>query len=690
YPKPTDATFCLAGLLTALGWRGDPRRLSEVLPHLKETLRAEDIRQVMANLNFSSRHLRIDLADIDPRLMPCLFVPDQGPMLVVLQREDDRITAFDGAAVGLTERQPTPQPGSAYFFQPLDDSHGAAEGSWSRRMLKRFLPHMWLGFGASVFINILALAAPLFVMACYDFVIPAGNAAVLPYLLAGAAIALGAEATFRGFRGHILSFVGARGTYVAGNAVFQRILALPVSFTERATVGSQVARIKDLEGLRDMFVGPLATLFFDLPTSLVFVVALAIINPWLLLVVLFAGVALTLLTTLFYPALKERLSASSRAGSHRQEFLIDSLAKMRAIRLAAAEETWLERHRQISARAIMADFRASLSGMAMSMAAQTLIVLTGLATVSVCVFGALSGAISTGGIIASMMIIWRLLAPLQNAFTAVGTLVRAKASLGQMDALMRLKAESEPTAQVHATRTYRGQIAFNRVSFRYSHEADPALVGVSFQVEPGQVLAVAGSNGSGKSTTIKLMLGLYHAQAGSVRLDGVDLRQIDPVDLRRAISYVPQRPDFFYGTIAQNLRLAHPNATDAELEWALEMSGARDEVLALPRGLDTRILDGHADHMAIGLRQRLSLARAYLKPASLLLLDEPGNGLDFVGDRAFIEAIGRIRGRTAVVIVTHRPSHLRLADAVLYLQGGYGRAFGSYDTVAKQIGLDSL
>ncbi|TAN56355.1 MAG: ATP-binding cassette domain-containing protein, partial [Magnetospirillum sp.] len=199
-----------------------------------------------------------------------------------------------------------------------------------------------------------------------------------------------------------------------------------------------------------------------------------------------------------------------------------------------------------------------------------------------------------------------------------------------------------------------------------------------------------GRNGSGKSTILKLLMALYQPQAGSIRIDNSDIRQIDPVELRHAIAYVPQVCNLFFGSVAQNLRLAQPTATEADLRWACELADVWQEIMALPKGLDTRVGDGASDHLPTSFIQKLSLARGYLKRSALMLFDEPVNGLDFEGDRTFQECVETFRGQSTIFMVTHRPSHLKIADRILVFDGGYLRLAGPADEVRARIPPDLI
>ncbi|MFM8991060.1 MAG: ATP-binding cassette domain-containing protein [Alphaproteobacteria bacterium] len=191
-----------------------------------------------------------------------------------------------------------------------------------------------------------------------------------------------------------------------------------------------------------------------------------------------------------------------------------------------------------------------------------------------------------------------------------------------------------------------------------------------FSAKAGEVVAIVGASGSGKSTLLRILAGAYQPQSGAVTIDGVDIRQLAPGDLQGAVSYLPQACHFFHGTIEQNLRLADPLASDESMRAALSDAGALDEVMALRNGLDTKLGDQRTAKLPAGLLQRLALARALLSRAPVLLLDEPGQSFDERGDAALRALLPRLRGSRTVVMVTHRPSHMRLCDRVVVLQEG--------------------
>jgi len=689
FTAASDLAACLLPLLKSLGWKGDPRNVAEALPHFANDLDLTGLRNVMATLNYSSRPERVTVDEIDPRLLPCLFLPDRDHALVVKSNRDGHIEVFDSAAGEVRPLEDPHVRGTAYFFTPAADT-GPVRGGWFRSVLDRFRPLFWQAFFVTLFLNIMSLGAPLFVMNVYDKVIGTGSIPTLLAFCIGVGIALVFDTILRSVRARILAFIGARLDNIMGNNIFQHILALPPGFTERATIGAQVARIKDFESVREFFTGPLATVFMELPFAIFYFAIIFWLGGVLALVPIIGTLCFIIGGYLVMPVVRKNVAIAGRAASRRQEFLVETLGKMRAVKLSAGEQNWLKRYRDMSARAAYGGFKNGIFASLITGGSNALIVSAGMATIAIGVLGVIDGTMTTGGLIAAMMLVWRVLSPLQTAFTLIQRIEQVRGSVNQIDGLMNLKPERDPRAMVAPLKNLKGRVSFSRVSLRYSNEADPALVGVSFDVEPGEVVAVTGRNGSGKSTIIKLILGLYAPQAGSIRIDSSDIRQIDPVELRHAISYVPQVCNLYFGTIAQNLRLAVPTASDADIRWACEMADVWDEIQALPRGLDTRVGDGSVDHLPTSFVQKLSLTRAYLKRSPLMLFDEPVNGLDFDGDRQFMQAVDFFRGQSTIFMVTHRPSHLRFADRILVFDAGYLRLAGPAEEVRARIPPDLI
>lgn len=697
----TDLSNLIVPLLESLHWRGDPRHVAEAVPHFVDHIDLTAFRNIMATLHYETRPVKINLAKIDPRLFPCVFMPDDGDAILLLSLQQSRIKVYDGGKADYDEIDRASLPGLVLFLSPVDPDDlipAQQKVGWFRAISERFRSLFYQTLGLTLVLNILALATPLFVMGVYDKVVATGSMPTLVFFAVGVGIAIMCDMVLRYYRTRILAHIGARLDNIVGIAIFHKILFLPPALTERSTIGAQVARIKDFETIRDFFTGPMALTLFELPFVIIFIIVIAELGGPVAFVPIIMIALYGILTLIMTPLIRAAVGKAARAGARRQELVVETLGGMRAVKYCGAEAVWLERYRTLSAKAALHGFSASQYSSVVQTMSHVLMVGAGVGTIVFGVFRIINGEMSIGGLVASMMLVWRVLGPLQTSFVSMSRITQVRASVGQINNLMNIRAEREQHSKLNPIKRMEGFVSFNRVSIRYSPEADPALVGVTFEVDPGEIVTIVGGNGSGKSTVLKLLVGMYMAQAGSIRIDNQDIRQMDAVELRHAIAYVPQSQEFFYGTIAQNMRLSHPTATDEDIRWACHKAGVLEEIDNLKQGsgkwqrqgFEVRIGDSGGGQMPTSLLQRLNLARGYLKRAPIMLFDEPGNGLDFEGDQAFMRMVDEMRGDTTCLIVTHRPSHLKLSDKIVWLDYGNVRAFGPAEEVLSQMPKDFL
>ena len=687
----TDLAACILPLLSALNWEGDLVHVAESLPHFADKLDLTDVLNVMANMGYASRSLKTRPAHMDPRLMPCLFVPDGEDMAQVLiePTADGKGRVFDAATRSYCTQPMPATSGTVWCFNVIDAEARAhmeeTPRDYVQAISRRFYPLIARMMVASMVSNILILATPLFIMTVYDQYLPTGSLSLLLALLAGVTISLAGDHAIRTLRSRMIAYVGARLDHLLGLAIFRRLMMLAPSYTEQANSNSQIARMRDFEMIREFFTGPMATSLAEAPFVVIFLVLMAILGGPLVLVPLGAMILFVIMAWAIRPRVNARISDSSRASTRRQEFLVEALSNPRAIKEAGAAQVWRERFRLLSADAVHKSHLSSRMNAAVSASSQALVTVTGLATLGWGVERVLGGSMTVGQLMAAMMIVWWVLRPLQTGFSLATQIERVQSSAAQINRLMQLRPERMAAPSIQSMPRFKGKVSFSNVSLRYSPDADPALLGVSIEAEPGELVAIVGPNGSGKSSVLKLLLGLYRPQTGSVQLDGVDIRQVDPLELRRSVAYVPQRAEVFFGSIAQNLRLVSPTASEEELRWACEEAGLLEDVMAMSQGFETRVGDSHTDRLTTSFRQRLSLARAYLKRAPVTLFDEPAATLDFMGDRQFMKTMERMRGHSTVMLVTHRPSHLKLADKIVVLIQGQVRMAGPAAQVASRL-----
>jgi ATP-binding cassette subfamily B protein len=684
----SDFTRCLLPLLTALDWERSARALVETLPHMIRRLDLSGFCLVMSNLGLLPRHFRDTLDRLDSRFMPCLFIPTGKAAMVVLEcLPNGHVRAFDSAADSIIEINRAGQEGEVYLFHKAEkgEQKPSVEAGWLSTLIWRLRRHIILAFILTILSTLLALAPPMFVMAIYDRMLTTGDVGMGFLLLLGVVIAIVLDWFLRVLKSRVMAHIGGRTEYVLGTGVFERIINLPATSTVGASVSRQLGRIKNMESLRDFFLGPLSMLAFDLPASLVMLIALAILNPWVVGVVVLSTLGFI---ALWYATRNLSERSSARAGQYsalRWEFLEEALTNMRAIRSVGASQMWVARFRKLSGKAVLTSFQDRQVHARISGVAQVLGMGTGILAMATSAVLMIYGSISGGAIIATMMIVWRLTGPMQSIFLAVTSMLRTRGTIRQIENLMKIPGEREGGVNQSIMPDTVGAVSFSRVSFRYANDADPALLGVTFSVRPGQMVVVTGPSGAGKSSLLKLIIRVFIPQAGTIRMDNSDIRQLLASDLRSRVSYMPQNCDIFYGSVLQNIRLVHPAATDEEVNWALEMAGLTEYVRLLPQGLDTRISNSRSEQLPRGFLQSLSLARTLLKPAPIVLMDEPGSGMDNAGERALIRCLTWLKGRSTVIIISQRPAHMMLADSVIYMERGTVSAMGTFEQIRDQI-----
>ena len=669
----TDAGLCMAPLLDSLSWRGTARQMAEAMAGPWRGFNIYSLRNTMANLNYRSRSEQLSLGEIDPRLLPCMFRSNQGHLMVMWNDMFGKVVAFDANTREIVDKFHPKLKGVAYFFVPDDDPKPSSRRAWFRPIARRFE-----GIGVrllllSLVTSILALATPLFVKSVFDQVIAAKSLNTLAYLSVGIMLAVFCDAVIRFVRSALLAHVGGRLDNIVNNAVIDKMIDLPLVKLEKSSVSAQLARLKEFEGLRGFFSGPIAVSLLELPFVVIYLITIAILGgvlafvPLVLILILGTGAYISLSYS------KAAVADTIGGNADAQATLIEILDNLRFIKDEGTEDLWLERYRAQSTQLAMANLNAARINTRFQTFSQTIMLTAGAVTLTVGAILSTEGALTMGSLIACMALVWRVLSPLQTLFLTFTRLEEVKNSITRINQLMAQSSETQIRSSgetIARERKFEGKISFQRVMLRYSSNAEPALVGISFEAKPGELVAIIGSNGSGKSTIMKLIANLYKTQAGTVKIDDIDTRQLNLVDLRNSIGYLPQRSDLFAGTIEENLKVANPVATRQDLEKALEEAGVLDDVEALPDGITTMLTEKTKTQVSTGFSKGLTLARTFLCDSNIMLFDEPSVALDIESDEMLKKKIKSFRGKVTTLYVTHRKDYIAMADRVIALRAG--------------------
>jgi len=691
-PEPeTSGPFerMLCEILTSIGWQGEQHRILEALPHLEPIMSTTMLRTVLARLDVRLIPVERSAADLSAADdLPCLLVEEEDNCRLLAAGPEGDLETYDLRGGARHKADPRELGGKAYLIRRNEPDHVAdaqpAAGfvGYVLKQLRRPLARI---AGYSAAINLLGLGLSLYMLLVYDTVIATNSLDTLAFLASAALLALVLDLRLRHARSKAIAYLAGRFDAVESVHSLGSVLNFPLSMTERTPLASQLARFRQFEIGRELFAGNFASALFDLPFTLLFLVMLFVIGGALGWV----PVGLSLLIALVC-ALSTAVNAAhvAKVGANKLKsdaLLFELIDKLRTIRNASAEGIWLERYGHSLAAYQRSRFEALQRDAHLHIVVHVLVSLAGILTLCVGALRVMDGAMSPGQLLAAMLIVWRLLAPIRIVSLNLARIRQTLSTVRQINEMIRMGNERKSEAPRALVRRLRGNIYASGVYLSLAPQTQPQLRGVNLEIKAGEIVAITGPSGAGKSSLLKLILGLYPQYMGTVRLDGLDLRQLDPAEVRAAIGYTSQQPAFFYGSVAANFRFACPSATDAQIKEALAAVGVSLPNPALPDGLATRISGTEARAISQGLLCRLSIARTLVKNAPIMLFDDPGNGLDHAGDTAFMTHLQTLHGKSTVLLVTARPSHMRIADRVIEIHNGVVVADGRPEVIVPKI-----
>ncbi|SNY90139.1 ATP-binding cassette, subfamily C, LapB [Cohaesibacter sp. ES.047] len=690
----SSAGRCLQVLLALLGWGGDGRHLAQALPHFNTIHDMNGLRAVLSRLNFAAIAGETRLASLSNEKLPCLFEDQNGTVRILLSvnHGEGTVTCFNGATGAEEDISCLDRTETIYLINSIDLAHQTRfvqSFGWvthaATAFRRLFLSLFVINFG----INLAALAVPIFIMAVYGYAIPSKAPGSLVMFIAGVGLIIAADYALRRLRTRVLAYIGARFDTALSVEIFQRLLFMSYGMVQNATIGAQLSRLRQFEKLREIFLGSLGTAVLDLPFVFVFIIAIAMIGGWIAAIpaVLLAGYFI--LAAFSIPVAKRQTMQSGDAKTKKQNIMMELFLMHRDIRNTGAEQIWQERFERAAASFAALDFRAQHFSQKIQIISQSMSMTAGLTTLSVGTLMVMAGDLGVGGLIAIMALIWRVLSPLQNAFLSLSRVGKLIEAVRMVNNLMRMQPERTPGAVPSISRKFSGHISTKNLSFRYPQASDAAIKNANVVINPGELVAITGPSGGGKSTFLKLLAGLYRPVAGVVGFDHLDIRQMDLGELRAEISYQPDHPTFFYGTVEQNFHLNDPKTMRNEMQALMTHFNITEDHPDLPDGaLDTRLKAETVHQMADSLKQKLLLCRSFSKHASYYFLDEPANYLDFETDRKFMAHLATLKGRATTLFTTQRPSHMKEADRIIVLHEGQVILNGPPEQVLPQ--LDSF
>ncbi|MBN8452351.1 MAG: type I secretion system permease/ATPase [Candidatus Accumulibacter sp.] len=688
---------CLVELTRLYGRPSTRAALSAGLPLGAERLTPSLFARAASRAGMASRIVRRSLDRIDGSLLPVILLLEGDEACVLLGWDDAGETARllfaeTGQGEVLLRRATLNERylGIAIFARPRFsfDARTPEVGQvadrhwfWGALLEQRGLYRDVLG--AALLVNVFAVVMPLFVMNVYDRVVPNNATDTLWMLALGVLLVIAMDYMLRLLRGRFIDLASARIDVKLSALIMERVLGMRLE-TKPASVGSFAANLRSFESVRDFIASATVSALIDLPFALIFLLLIVWIAWPLVLIPLLGLIVGVVYAYLVQHRMHELAETTYRATAQRNAALIESLTALETIKTQSAEGVVQDKWERTTAFLARSGVQLRLLSSSASNGAAAVTQVVSVALVIAGVYLIQERLLTMGGLIAISMLGGRAIAPLAQAVGLLMQYQNARMALSTLDRMMAQPIERpDATAFVHRPELS-GEIEFRDVSFSYPEQGEAALRNVSLHIAPGERVVIIGRTGSGKSTLQKLMLGLYQPSSGVVRIDGIDLRQLDPADLRRNIGCVGQDAILFYGTLRENIAIGAPYADDEAIVAAAEVAGLAEFVNRHPKGFDM-LIGERGESLSGGQRQEVAIARAVLLDPPILLFDEPTSAMDFSTEQGFKERLMRFAAHKTVVIVTHRTSLIDLATRIIVVDDGRIVADGPREQVVAAL-----
>ncbi|MDA9523910.1 peptidase C39 [Bradyrhizobium sp. CCBAU 11434] len=687
---PDSGLESLTLLLRFFGIPGDAEQLRHRLGGVR--FGTTEILRCARDLGLKARRVRKDWTRLCKTSLPAIAEWRDGSFVIVAKLSEDKVIIHN-STTGKPELLPRAAFEAAWGGGLIVMTRRASLGELVRRFdVGWFLQamHKYRGLfaevlAASFFLQVFALISPLFFQVVIDKVLVHRGLTTLDVLVFGLIAVSVLETLLAALRTHLFAHTTNRIDVELGARLYRHLLALPLAYFEARRVGDSVARVRELENIRNFLTGSALTLVVDLVFTIVFLAVMFSYSPLLSWIVVGSVPLYVALSAGVTPLFRARLDEKFNRGAENQAFLVESVAGVETLKSMAVEPQMQRRWEEQLAGYVSASFRVLALG---NWASQAVQLISKLVTALTLYFGArlvIEGALSVGELVAFNMLAGRVSQPVLRLAQLWQDFHQARLSIARLGDILNTAPEPAHLTGHAALPPIKGGISFERVGFRYRIDGPEVLHEVSLHVPPGQVVGIVGPSGSGKSTLTKLVQRLYVPESGRIMIDGTDLALVDVAWLRRQIGVVLQENFLLNRSIRDNIALADPAFPMERVIVAAKLAGAHDFILELPRGYDT-IVGERGASLSGGQRQRIAIARALIGDPRILIFDEATSALDYESERIIQDNMHRIAHGRTVLVIAHRLSTVRRADRILTLDHGRLVEDGSHDELIQRNG----
>ena len=536
---------------------------------------------------------------------------------------------------------------------------------------------------ASFFINLFVIANPLFVMNIYDRVVPNNAIETLWVMATGVSLVFFFDFILKVVRGHYLETAGKKADIILSALIFEKVMSLKMDVMPES-VGAFSSNLREFDSVRNFLTSVTMTTFIDLPFFVLFLITISYVAGQLVLIPIVAVLIILIYGFIVHFPLKKVVESTYRANAQKSATLIESLTSIETIKSFNAEGMMQHRWEQAGGYIAKQGVKARTLSNSINFTSAFIQQMAMVATIIFGVYLIAENELTMGALIATVMLSSRAIQPMAQVANLAANYQQTKTALASLNDIMSMPVERDENKSYIHRATFKGGIEFKDVSFSYPGQEDKALKNISLKIMPGEKVAFIGRIGSGKTTLEKLIMGLFSPSEGSVKLDDLDLNQIDPANLRRNIGYVPQDIDLFHGTVRENIALKAPYIPGAEIIRVAGIAGVDTFVNKHPSGFDMKVGE-RGEGLSGGQRQSIAIARSLVMSPPVLLMDEPCNAMDNATEAELLAKLKAEISERTFILVTHRASLLKLVDRIVVIEQGTIVADGPKEQV-----LDAL
>jgi ATP-binding cassette, subfamily C, bacterial LapB len=682
--------FCVRLLLQQMMWTGRPDELFELIGNDPRRMDLVQARNLLLRLGYGSRLETLESwSQLNPVLLPALYVaPDNVPYVLSRTSKGDLLA---GNVNGRSELHNLPSGGQLVFLQ---DRGSTERVTLLQQILYRFTNRISVLYGISFALALLALTLPFYIRAIYNISIPSSSLISTFWIFLGVVLLFVLDWILRQWRSSLLSQLGGRLDALIGVNLVEKLFGLDYRQIESMGQHGLTNRLRNLDGLLAYLQGPLALALLDFPFVVIYLIAIAMIAgplvmvPLLLMVI--SGVLVWLLSRYYSGASELNLATGIGIGQAQQELVNRFLE----VKLANVEWVWLQRLRGLSAQSTSSGLTINRQVGRLQVITSTTAQLGGVLTLAIGTFIAYSdshGPAAMGTLIAAMFFVWRVFTPFQALMNALLRFDSMRKQYAQLDQFFKLRSASRPVASLVAAPRMRGSILLDSAACRLGAEGALAITRVTLSVSPGELLAITGNAGCGKSTVLRVIDQLYPLASGTLLFDGKDYRQFSVEAIQRNIAYLMPQSQLLPGSVLSNLTAMNPDATVAGVRRICAALGLLEFLDALPEGLDTELSDEIVYQLPNGVRRLMALAQALIKDTPILLIDDISQGLAPDQFQAVVEALPSMRRCTfsgqdrSVILATDNKLLLEKADRLCILDKGVTSFQGTADELRARM-----